>query len=115
MFAWHFDSVADLGTKDSIEYQCPFVENKDVLTVHMITKILYVQTESTKLTANWEKALRAAALYNGTHFEEMQLTTDDVPVIVHKCIDFLYAHGNNFNNILLNQLFNLHPIMQFYN
>ncbi|CAG7722406.1 unnamed protein product, partial [Allacma fusca] len=73
--------------------KCPYVDNNEILTIHAITKILYVQTENAKITATWDKAIRSASLFNGTHFDEMQLTTDDVPVVVEKCIDFLYAHG----------------------
>jgi Arf-GAP/Rho-GAP domain/ANK repeat/PH domain-containing protein 1 len=69
------------------------VDNQDVLTIDLINKILYVQTDSGKITSGWEKAIRAAASFNGTQLHEMQLTQDNVPVIVDKCIDFLYAHG----------------------
>lgn len=81
-----------LSTKD-VEQRCPFVENSEFLTVDMITKILFIQTEAVKMTTSWGKVIGEAARQNGTEFHEMQLTLDDVPVIVDKCIDFLYAHG----------------------
>lgn len=64
-----------------------------MLTVDFICKLLYIQTENSKVTASWEKAIKTAASLNGSEFHEMQLTLDNVPVIVDKCIDFLYAHG----------------------
>ena len=84
--------MTGLSTKDA-EQTCPFVENAEVLTVDMITKILFIQTEVAKVTIGWEKVIGEAAKQNGTQFHEMQLTMDEVPVIVDKCIDFLYAHG----------------------
>jgi len=75
------------------EHKCPYVDNPEVLTIDCITKIIYLQTESGKITTGWEKAIKAAASFNGIQLNEMQLTQDHVPVIVDKCIDFLYAHG----------------------
>ncbi len=89
--SWNYFVLAS-STKDG-DHKCPYVDNSDVLTVDMICKILYVQTESPKITASWEKVIVGAAKQNGTEFHEMQLTMDNVPVIVDKCIDFLYAHG----------------------
>jgi len=64
-----------------------------MLTIDMIQKIFYIQTESSKITQGWQKQICAKAVFNGDKFEEMQLTLDNIPVIVDKCIDFLYAHG----------------------
>lgn len=64
-----------------------------MLTVDVISKLLFIQTDNSKVTSNWEKVIKAAASFNGSEFLEMQLTQDNVPVIVDKCIDFLYAHG----------------------
>ena len=72
---------------------CPFVENSDVLTIDMTCKIFFVQTENGKLTTGWAKAIQDAARKNGPNFEQMQLTFDNLPVIVEKCVDFLYVHG----------------------
>jgi len=82
------------------EQRCPFVDNSDVLTVDMISKILFMQTDVAKITNSWEKVISKAAKQNGDQFQEMQLTIDDVPVIVDKCIDFLYAHGKDYSVVL---------------
>ncbi|XP_078041879.1 rhoGAP_ARAP and RA_ARAPs domain-containing protein RhoGAP15B isoform X2 [Augochlora pura] len=41
----------------------------------------------------WRHALYQAATTCGPDLEEQQLTQDDVPVILDKCINFIYAHG----------------------
>jgi len=88
VFYW----ILALSQKED-DYKCPYLENAEVLTVDFICKLLYIQTENSKVTASWEKAIKIASSYNGSEFLEMQLTLDNVPVIVDKCIDFLYAHG----------------------
>ncbi|CAL8078882.1 unnamed protein product [Orchesella dallaii] len=87
-----------LSQKDE-EYKCPYLENADVLTVDFISKILYIQTESSKVTSSWEKVIKSTSSMNGSEFHEMQLTLDNVPVIVDKCIDFLCAHGTRTDGI----------------
>ncbi|ODN03250.1 Arf-GAP with Rho-GAP domain, ANK repeat and PH domain-containing protein 2, partial [Orchesella cincta] len=87
-----------LSQKDE-EYKCPYIENTDVLTVDFICKILYIQTESSKVTSSWEKVIKSTSSQNGSEFHEMQLTLDNVPVIVDKCIDFLCAHGTRTDGI----------------
>lgn len=37
--------------------------------------------------------MRLAAHNNGALLEQQQLTKNDVPVIVEKCINFIYANG----------------------
>ena len=49
--------------------------------------------DNIKETKNWHYIIKSAALKNGTSLEEQQLTKDFVPVIVDKCINFVYAHG----------------------
>ncbi|XP_053994810.1 uncharacterized protein LOC128885075 isoform X2 [Hylaeus volcanicus] len=41
----------------------------------------------------WRHALYQAATTCGPALEQQQLTQDDVPVFLHKCINFIYAHG----------------------
>lgn len=44
----------------------------------------------------WKHALYQAATNCGPALEQQQLTQDNVPVILDKCINFIYAHGNYF-------------------
>lgn len=37
--------------------------------------------------------IRLAAHNNGAQIHHQQLTKEDVPVIVDKCLSFIYAHG----------------------
>ncbi|XP_066597804.1 uncharacterized protein RhoGAP15B isoform X2 [Prorops nasuta] len=41
----------------------------------------------------WAHALHQAATYCGPSLDQQQLTQDNVPVILEKCINFIYAHG----------------------
>lgn len=42
----------------------------------------------------WRHILREVAHNNGPALKEQQLTKDNVPVLVDKCINFVYAHGS---------------------
>lgn len=41
----------------------------------------------------WRHIITEVAHNNGPSLKEQQLTKDDVPVLVDKCINFIYAHG----------------------
>lgn len=82
------------------ENKFPYLDNGDVLTVDFICKLLFIQTESSKATSGWVKAIKASAAANGSEFHEMQLTLENVPVIVGKCIDFLDTHGEHRDIII---------------
>lgn len=41
----------------------------------------------------WRHIIQEVAHNNGPSLKEQQLTKDDVPVLVDKCINFIYAHG----------------------
>ncbi|KAK3909307.1 Arf-GAP with Rho-GAP domain, ANK repeat and PH domain-containing protein 2 [Frankliniella fusca] len=55
---------------------------------------LYLRTERTSETSAWRNAIRGAATDNGPDLENQQLTQENVPVLVEKCINFVYAHGS---------------------
>lgn len=42
----------------------------------------------------WCHIIKLAASDNGPNLNQQQLTKDDVPVIVAKCINFLYVYGS---------------------
>lgn len=44
----------------------------------------------------WCKVVREAAVENGLLLQDQQLTKDDMPTIIDKCINFVYAHGKFF-------------------
>lgn len=53
----------------------------------------YLQMDETRETKTWCHVLRKAAVDNGPELQDQQLTKDDLPTIVDKCINFVYAHG----------------------
>jgi hypothetical protein len=55
--------------------------------------VLYIRAESEEESKAWRREIRSAALRNGTSLQDQQMTNDDVPLIVDKCINFIYAHG----------------------
>lgn len=55
---------------------------------------LYLRTERTNETVAWRNVIRSAATDNGPDLECQQLTQENVPVLVDKCINFVYAHGS---------------------
>lgn len=56
-------------------------------------KSFYVQAHLRKETDGWYSLLRNAMYNNGDKIETYQLTINDVPVIVEKCISFVSVHG----------------------
>lgn len=54
---------------------------------------LHLAAPGTREAPAWRHALHQAATSCGAALDEQQLTQDDVPVILDKCINFIYAHG----------------------
>lgn len=57
-------------------------------------QVLYLQMDNSRETKAWRHTIRAAAVDNGPTLTDQQLTKDDLPTIVDKCINFVYAHGS---------------------
>lgn len=55
---------------------------------------LYFCMDTPDETKSWRKTIHDAAVRNGPNLDQQQLTKDDVPVIVDKCIKFVFAHGS---------------------
>ncbi|KAF5280530.1 hypothetical protein FQR65_LT00281 [Abscondita terminalis] len=56
--------------------------------------VIYLRMWTTRETKTWCHIVRLAAHNNGALLEQQQLTKNDIPVIVEKCINFIYAHGS---------------------
>ncbi|XP_017763799.1 PREDICTED: uncharacterized protein LOC108553426 isoform X2 [Eufriesea mexicana] len=54
---------------------------------------LHVAAPGTHEGSAWRHALYQAAITCGPALEQQQLTQDNVPVILDKCINFIYVHG----------------------
>lgn len=64
------------------------------IQLYSVDKVIYFQMDSTRETKAWHQIIRASASGSGPTIVDHQLTKDDVPVIVDKCINFIYAHGS---------------------
>lgn len=85
-------SEADLRRARSIVIQEP--DSVSPLILIDFPKLsLYLKTERTTETVAWRNAIKSAATENGPELGSQQLTQENVPVLVEKCINFVYAHG----------------------
>ncbi|XP_006624518.1 uncharacterized protein LOC102676352 isoform X4 [Apis dorsata] len=57
------------------------------------TGALHIAAPGTHEGSAWRHALYQAAITCGPALEQQQLTQDNIPVILDKCINFIYAHG----------------------
>lgn len=64
------------------------------------TEVFAIEAQYTNFNYNhiifvqiWCDILRGVAHNNGPSLKDQQLTGDDVPVLVEKCIDFVYRFG----------------------
>ena len=54
---------------------------------------LHLAAPGTKEGSAWRHALHQAATSCGAGLNQQQLTQENVPVVLDKCINFIYAHG----------------------
>merc|ERR1712176_336566 len=54
---------------------------------------LYIQSPSQKEGLSLKASLEQVAFSNTNDLIDLQLTSEDIPVIVDKCISFVYGHG----------------------
>ncbi|KAK6629209.1 hypothetical protein RUM43_003026 [Polyplax serrata] len=76
-------------------FACENVTEKGpIILVDLQGKTLYLQMDYERETKAWEVAITTAALKNGPSLCEQQLTKDDIPAIVEKCLNFVHTHGS---------------------
>ncbi|XP_008550939.1 arf-GAP with Rho-GAP domain, ANK repeat and PH domain-containing protein 1 [Microplitis demolitor] len=68
-------------------------ENIQIVVIDAGHGALHLAAPGTREASAWRHALHQAATSCGAGLDEQQLTQDDVPVILDKCINFIYAHG----------------------
>ncbi|KAJ8969771.1 hypothetical protein NQ314_001608 [Rhamnusium bicolor] len=56
--------------------------------------VLYLRMWTSRETKVWCHIVKLDAHNNGANLDQQQLTKNDIPVIVEKCINFIYAHGS---------------------
>ncbi|KAJ8736874.1 hypothetical protein PYW07_000145 [Mythimna separata] len=80
---------ADEETKAS----CP-TDGSDNLLLDCPHATLYLRFPHERELKGWRYMVKLAAHNNGAHIHHQQLTKEDVPAIVDKCLSFIYAHGS---------------------
>ncbi|CAH0401843.1 unnamed protein product [Chilo suppressalis] len=55
---------------------------------------LYLRFPHERELKGWRYMIKLAAYNNGAQIHHQQLTKEDVPTVVDKCISFIYAHGS---------------------
>uniref|UniRef100_A0A2A4JJ61 PH domain-containing protein n=1 Tax=Heliothis virescens TaxID=7102 RepID=A0A2A4JJ61_HELVI len=80
---------ADEDTKAT----CP-TDGSDNLLLDCPHATLYLRFPHERELKGWRYMVKLAAHNNGAHIHHQQLTKEDVPAIVDKCLSFIYAHGS---------------------
>uniref|UniRef100_A0A1B6IHX6 Arf-GAP with Rho-GAP domain, ANK repeat and PH domain-containing protein 2 n=1 Tax=Homalodisca liturata TaxID=320908 RepID=A0A1B6IHX6_9HEMI len=70
------------------------IEKGPLMRIDSPNCAFYLQMNEQRETKAWCRAIQQAALNNGALLHEQQLTKDDMPTIIDKCINFVYAHGS---------------------
>ncbi|KAH8409277.1 hypothetical protein KR009_011815 [Drosophila setifemur] len=70
------------------------VESGPMLMIDCPPFAVYMIMSSARETKIWRHIIREVAHNNGFSLGDQQLTRYDVPVIVDKCINFVYIHGS---------------------
>lgn len=64
-----------------------------VLVIDCITKSIYLRFDENSEIALWQQMIKSETVNTSPHLNDQQLSKDQVPVIVEKCVNFIYAHG----------------------
>jgi len=64
-----------------------------VLVIDYITKSIYLKFDEESEVLNWQHIIKSETVNTSPHLKDQQLSKDQVPVIVEKCVKFIYAHG----------------------
>lgn len=75
-------------------------EKGPLILVDFPGQALYLQMDIAKETMAWQNVIHAAAIDNGLHLAQQQLNREEIPVIIDKCINFVYAHGRFYISLL---------------
>ncbi|KAI0222416.1 hypothetical protein LSAT2_026334 [Lamellibrachia satsuma] len=68
-------------------------DNGHPFVVDLPNRALYIQGDTHKETEDWFATIHTASTESGTNLWDQQLTVDDTPVIIDKCINFVAMHG----------------------
>ncbi|XP_055372454.1 arf-GAP with Rho-GAP domain, ANK repeat and PH domain-containing protein 2 [Condylostylus longicornis] len=82
---------------NSIENLC--IEKGPILMIDCPPFSLYFIMSCPRETKIWKHIICEVACNNGPGLEEQQLTKHNIPVIIDKCINFIYIHGSMVEGI----------------
>ncbi|KAL7032201.1 hypothetical protein ACKWTF_007254 [Chironomus riparius] len=83
-----------IGLKDSDDsIQNLYVEKGPIMLIDAPPFTCYFIMNTTRETKIWSVVIKDEAHTNGTQLRHQQLTKDNVPVFVDKCINFVYTNG----------------------
>lgn len=80
-------------TDEETKTVCP-TDGSDNLLLDYPNATIYLRFPHERELKSWRYMVKLAAHNNGTHIHHQQLTKEDVPAIVDKCLSFIYAHGS---------------------
>ncbi|XP_017773317.1 PREDICTED: arf-GAP with Rho-GAP domain, ANK repeat and PH domain-containing protein 2 [Nicrophorus vespilloides] len=64
------------------------------LVIHFTFGTYYFRMWTQKETKAWCRIIKLSAQNNGPSLEQQQLTKNSIPVIVEKCVNFVYVYGS---------------------
>lgn len=86
-----------IGLKESDDStQNLFIEKGPTMLIDCPPFTCYFVMNSARETKIWSLVIKDEAHTNGTQLRHQQLTKDNVPVFVDKCINFIYTNGSFF-------------------
>ncbi|XP_026500877.2 arf-GAP with Rho-GAP domain, ANK repeat and PH domain-containing protein 2 [Vanessa tameamea] len=85
--------VVTQDADDETKQTCPSDGSPNLL-LDCPQTTLYLRFPHERELKGWKYMVKLAAHNNGAHIHHQQLTKEDVPVIVDKCLSFIYAHGS---------------------
>lgn len=65
----------------------------NVLVIDCITKSIYLRFNEESEISLWQHVIKAETVNTSPHLEDQQLSKDQVPIVVEKCVNFIYVHG----------------------
>jgi Arf-GAP with Rho-GAP domain, ANK repeat and PH domain-containing protein 1 len=70
-----------------------YVEKGSIIFIDCPPHTCYFIMPNTRETKIWKAIITDEAHTNGSRLHEHQLTKDNVPVLIDKCINFIYTNG----------------------
>lgn len=87
-----------IGLKENDDsIQNLFVEKGPIMLIDAPPHTCYLIMNTTRETKIWSVVIKDEAHANGNQLRHQQLTKDNVPVFVDKCINFVYTNGKLFS------------------